>query len=180
MFILIPEFIPHQCDRMDRGWYFGHPSSSGKKVYTRSTNADIPSGPSQQEQIQTIHGQSCKEFTRKEATARTALNSQILDRTERSVKMCLFSLTMRYFQAYNSFKKQKPILSGDYDLIRGSKQLTLSLERLAIEKEELCARKRDEALKKANEAARRGASRIQQRREYELSTKVSSKTLHAI
>ena len=43
-----------------------------------------------------------------------------------------------------------------------------------MEREEVNAKKRDEALKKANEAASKGAIRIQRRKDYESSVKVSS------
>jgi len=160
---------------MDCGWYFGQPSVEMKMNDASSGHLTIsPGRVTQQDKIQRINDHSYNQHIRKKAEARTIQNDQMLDRTEQSIKMCLFCLTLRYFQAFKSFQKQKSSLSGENDLIGGARNTSLSLEQWKMAREEANAKKRDELLKETNEKARKGAIRIQKRREYEASIKVSS------
>ena len=158
---------------MDRGWYFDPPNSSGVEKERAEQRVHEYKGPSQESKITKVHEHSLRESSTNKTVTRNALNSQLLDGTERSVKMCLFSSTLRYFQSYNSFKKHKAISQRDSDLFERPIS-TKSSERLKMEREELNAKIRDEALKKANEAALKGTIRIQRRKYYESSVKVSS------
>lgn len=128
--------------------------------------------PLRKEQIEEIHARSRQEFGRRETKLlRNKVNFEMLHATESCVKMCLFTLTLRYFQACNYLKKQKRNLSGEDNPIRKQKSIQ-SLARIALDREVACAKQRDQALKKANDAARRGAYRIQRRKENILLTKV--------
>ena len=158
---------------MDRGWYFDPPNSSDVERERAEQRTHEYKGPSQESKITKVHEHSLRESSKKKAITRNAQNSELLDRTERSVKMCLFSSTLRYFQSYNSFKKHQAISQSDSDLFERPISIKSS-ERMKMEREEVNAKKRDEALKKANEAASKGAIRIQRRKDYESSVKVSS------
>ena len=154
---------------MDRGWYFGQPS---EKEGRRSTTLATQKNCSQQDRIKTIHRKSSVEHIKRKVTARTMQNIKTLDRTERNVKMCLFSLTLRYFQAYNLFKKQKLIVCGNHDLIGGEGESIPTMERIAMEEEESNARTREQIIKEVNSKALRGYHRMHLRREYQQSSKV--------
>lgn len=155
--------------RMDRGWYFGQPS---EKEVRRSTTLATQKNCSQQDRIKTIHRKSSVEHIKRKVTARTIQNIKTLDRTERNVKMCLFSLTLRYFQAYNLFRKHKLIVCGNHDLIGGEGESIPTMERIAMEEEESNARTREQIIKEVNSKALRGYHRMQLRREYQQSSKV--------
>ena len=151
--------------RMDQGWYFeSFPKSSEPIV---NSHMPRPTGPTQEHTIQTIHHISKRGKDIELALARQIQNRSMLKRTEKTIKIMLLCLTLRYLEAINSAKKQKISLSNE------SNHTIESHERLKMKKEEERAKERDKFRWIVNCRARKGNYRIAKRKVHELSTNVS-------
>jgi len=149
--------------RMDRGWYFGPPTTAAESI----NNQHVSGRLTQEQRIQTIHRQSTRDGGEKKVAERRIKNVNMLKRTEKTIKMSILCITLRYFEAIQSIRKQKGGLPLERD--RTNEE---SSERLKMINEQKRSNKRDELLRTANLRAREGIIRIAKRKMHEVSTKV--------
>ena len=151
------------CTRMDRGWYFGPPTTAAESI----NNQDVSGRLTREQIIQSIHRQSTRDGGEKKVAERRLKNVNMLKRTEKTIKMSILCITLRYFEAIQSIRKQKGGLSVERD--RTNEE---SSERLKMINEQKRSNKRDELLQTANLRAREGSVRIAKRKLHEVSTQV--------
>ena len=145
---------------MLKGWYFG----ITEKAIGNEINQDIPIENATDGNIQGID-QGANERSHREFVLNNALEShRLLLESEKSIKVGFACLIIRYFNALAVVQKEKEGLSTDNDRTAEKRKIHTE-ERSRMIEEEKNILYRERVTKEMNEKAKRGAERINVRRD---------------
>ena len=158
------EVLDEILDWMLNGWYFGERETKLDTKF-REVNDKIPARPGGGllAEISSINAKATHRFQEDQYLAKEQQRQKELDQTENSAKFGLFMITFMYFRSRHLVRREKSKLSGDNDLIGGTKVVPTE-ERARMAQEDKAAKDRLVRLKHAFDRARIGNGRERQRK----------------